>query len=652
MQNAEDVLNVYRDRGSRGLPLEDVYRQLYKPSLYLRAYGRIYRNDGAMTRGATQETVDGMSLEKIDKIIEALRFERYRWTPVRRVEIPKAKQPGKTRPLGIPTWSDKLLQEVLRSILEAYYEPQFSDHSHGFRPERGCHTALVTVAQAWRGVRWFIEGDIKGCFDNIDHQILLSILREKIHDNRFLRLIELLLDAGYLEKWDYRPTLSGTPQGGIISPILSNLYLDRLDRYVKQTLIPEHTRGTTRAKNSEYKRLQQRAWKLKKHGEPEKARDLKKQYQKIPSVDPEDPHFRRLYYIRYADDFLLGFVGPKAEAEEIKEKLARFLCDQLKLELSATKTLITHAATDAARFLGYEIATRYCDTKHDHRGHRSINGQTELRIPAKVVEERCAVYMQGGKPIHRTELLNDDDYTIVTTYQSEYRGFVQYYQLAEDIAYLGRLQWTMQSSLLKTLAHKHNTSVSKISKKHRATVQTANGPRKCLKVIHQRDKGKPLVAYFGGIPLTPTCTQDGWTGNLMRNRILESRVMRKYHARFGGGPTEKERQRHLAGGLPYHYERRDSYPSIPYFQEKGFRVWPAGWRDLEASRAFIADAQRHAGERMLGYLFTVWSDADRFLNALLGEKPPAEGPGQSEESAATLRACIESVGGRLPDAAR
>jgi group II intron reverse transcriptase/maturase len=520
MRTAEDVLNVIRDRGSRGLPLEDVYRQLYKPGLYLRAYGRIYRNDGAMTQGSTQETVDGMSLEKIDKIIEALRFERYRWTPVRRVEIPKAKQPGKTRPLGIPTWSDKLLQEVMRSILEAYYEPQFSDHSHGFRPERGCHTALTKISHVWRGTKWFIEGDIKGCFDNIDHTILLSILREKIHDNRFLLLVEFLLKAGYLEKWDYRPTLSGTPQGGIISPILSNIYLDKLDRYVEQTLVPEHTRGTRRAANSEYSRLQREAWRQRKYGDPEKAKELEKQYQSIPSVDPEDPNYRRLRYNRYADDFLLGFVGPKAEAEEIKEKLTRFLGEQLKLELSATKTLITHAASDAARFLGYEIATRYCDTKHDHLGRRCINSETELRIPAKVIEERCAIYMQEGKPIHRTELTNEDDHTIVTRYQSEYRGYVQYYQLADNIAHLGKLRWTMETSLLKTLAKKHKKSIREISKKHQATVQTANGPRKCLKVIHQRDNGKSIVAYFGGIPLRQK-----------RNAILKDQVTYRYRPR-------------------------------------------------------------------------------------------------------------------------
>ena len=184
-----------------------------------------------MTKGTTAETVDGMSLAKIDRIIDALRYERFRWTPVRRVNLPKPN--GGTRPLGIPTWTDKLLQEVIRMILEAYYEPQFSDHSHGFRPRRGCHTALSEVARTWTGVRWFVEGDIKGCFDNIDHEVMLSVLGEKLHDNRFLRLLKYLLKAGYMEDWKYGRTLSGTPQGGVVSPILANIYLDRLDQFVE-----------------------------------------------------------------------------------------------------------------------------------------------------------------------------------------------------------------------------------------------------------------------------------------------------------------------------------------------------------------------------------------------------------------------------------
>lgn len=208
MREAKTVLDIIRERGRHRSPLRDLYRQLYNPHLYLCAYGRIYRNKGAMTKGTTEETVDGMSMDKIDAIIESLRYERYRWTPVRRVQIPKKN--GKTRPLGIPSWSDKLLQEVIRSLLEAYYEPQFSDTSHGFRPARGCHTALTTVKRVWHGTKWFVEGDIQTCFDSINSEILLHILQEDIQDNRFLRLIRNLLQTGYMENGRHTPTLSGT----------------------------------------------------------------------------------------------------------------------------------------------------------------------------------------------------------------------------------------------------------------------------------------------------------------------------------------------------------------------------------------------------------------------------------------------------------
>ena len=308
MRNAETILSIIRDRGRKGLPLERVYRLLFNPNLYLTAYGKIYRNAGAMTPGVTEETVDGMSTAKIEAIIDVLRDERYWWRPARRTYIEK-KGSDKKRPLGLPTWSDKLLQEVIRLILEAYYDPQFSNRSHGFRPGRGCHTALTEVGRKWNGTTWFIEGDISDCFGSLDHDILLSILSEKIHDNRFLRLIGNLLKAGYLEDWKFNATLSGSPQGGIVSPILSNIYLDRLDKFVEQTLLTRHNCETRRKPNPEYKELKNRARRLAYWGHREEADLLFKQMKSIPTQDPNDPDYRRLRYVRYADDFLLGFSG-------------------------------------------------------------------------------------------------------------------------------------------------------------------------------------------------------------------------------------------------------------------------------------------------------------------------------------------------------
>jgi group II intron reverse transcriptase/maturase len=502
MRTAEGVLGIIRERGKRGLPLEGLYRQLYNPLLYLAAYGRIYRNHGAMTPGTTAETVDGMSLAKIGAIIDALRHERYRWTPVRRVYIEK-KHSTKRRPLGIPSWSDKLLQEVMRSLLEAYYEPQFHPMSHGFRPGRGCHTALTTIYHTWIGTTWFIEGDIAACFDTLDHAVLLAILSEKIHDARFIRLVGALLKAGYLEEWRYNATLSGSPQGAVLSPLLSNLYLDKLDTLVASTLIPAYTRGERRGANPRYRRLLWRARRLRTAGRYGEARDLRRQAQRLPSLDVTDPTYRRLRYIRYADDMLLGFIGPRQEAEEIKRRLGTFLRDQLKLTLSEQKTLITHARTQAARFLGYEIVVRANDTKHDQRGHRSINGQIGLRVPVEVVRAACDRYLRQGKPSHRKELTNDSPYSIVARFQQEYRGLVEYYQLAYNLHRLNRLKWVMEQALTKTLAHKLRLSVHQVYARFQTTIQTEQGPRRVLEVkVERRHRKTPLIARWGNVSLT------------------------------------------------------------------------------------------------------------------------------------------------------
>jgi group II intron reverse transcriptase/maturase len=497
MRDAETTLLIIEDRGKKNLPLEDVYRRFYNPDLYLRAYGRLYRNEGAMTRGATEETVDGMSQEKILDIIEKLRCERYRWTPVRRTYIEK-KGSIKMRPLGIPTWTDKLLQEVMRSILEAYYEPQFSPNSHGFRPRRGCHTALKEIFHTWTGTRWFIEGDIKGCFDNIDHTVLLSFIREKIHDNRFSILVENLLKAGYLEEWDYRPTLSGTPQGGIVSPLLANIYLDRLDDFVGTALIPRYTSGETRRRNKDYIRLIAKIQKLRRDGADETSlKPLQKEVRRIGHGDQHDPDYRRLRYIRYADDFLLGFTGPKEEAEEIKVRLEHFLRDNLKLELSPEKTLITHAGTEKARFLGYDIGVNNVPA-----GGKSMPGRIQLRLPIQKLDAKIAKYMRDGKPIHRTELRDGSDFSIVEKYGSEFRGVVQYYAFAKNRYWFHHLQWVMGLSLLKTLAHKHKSTVRKMARRLRAEVYHQGGIRRCLEVKLERDGKEPLIARFGGIRLT------------------------------------------------------------------------------------------------------------------------------------------------------
>jgi group II intron reverse transcriptase/maturase len=498
MQSAETVLGVLRERGRRGLSCEELYRQMFNPQLYLLAYGRIYANKGAMTPGATRETVDGMSLGKIGRIIDAMRHERYRFRPLRRVHIPKKN--GKTRPLGLPTWSDKLVGEVVRLLLEAYYEPVFSDRSHGFRPRKGCHTALREVANTWAGTTWFIEGDISDCFGSLDHEVMVSTLAKKIHDNRFLRLVRNMLTAGYLEDWIWNATLSGAPQGGVASPVLSNIYLHKLDMFVEQVLIPEHTRGGLRARNPEYRKVEHAIARARRRGDHVEARSLRKRLHSLPSQDPNDPGYRRLRYARYADDTLLGFAGPRAEAEEIKQRLAVFLREDLRLEMSPEKTLVTHARTGAARFLGYEISVQG-DSRQLTRGRRAVNGQIRLSVPASVIKAKSAPYLSRGKPACRNTLVNETDYTIVGSFGAEYRGIVQYYLLAGNVRRLHRLRWVMETSMLKTLAGKHGSSVSKMAARYKAKIQTSHGPRTCFEASMARDSRKELVARFGGIVL-------------------------------------------------------------------------------------------------------------------------------------------------------
>jgi len=498
MQTAEVVLNVLRERGRKGLPCEQLYRQLFNKDLYYLAYGNIYSNKGSMTPGASEETADGMSEEKIEQIIGLMRQEKYRFSPARRVYIPKKN--GKFRPLGMPTWSDKLVGEVARLLLEAFYEPQFSDTSHGFRKFRGCHTALREINNTWTGTAWFVEGDISDCFGSLDHEILLGILAEKIRDNRFLRLIRNMLKAGYLEDWTYRDTLSGVPQGGTVSPILSNVYLDKLDKFVEQELIPQYTRGATRAANPAYRQADALLRRARRRGDRAEARRLFLEMRALPSTDPMDPGYRRLKYIRYADDHILGFTGPKAEAEEIKARLAEFLRETLGLELNQQKTLITHARSQRARFLGYDITVQHSGTKISN-GRRSANGKIALKVPPDVIRAQCARYRNHGKPWHRSRLQNLDDYDIIRVYGAEYRGVVNYYLLAKDAWRLRTLRWNAETSMLKTLAAKHQSTVSKMAARHKAKAETGDGPRTCFEARRRR-RGKPdLVARFGGIIL-------------------------------------------------------------------------------------------------------------------------------------------------------
>jgi len=496
-------LEIVRKRGEKGATLNRVYNILQSKELYLMAYAKLYANKGALTPGTTpNDTVDGMSMKRIDASIEKLKEKHYTWMPVRRTYVEK-KSSHKTRPLGIPGWSDKLLQEVIRMVLEAYYEPQFRESSHGFRPKRGCHTALERIIALGTGTRWFIEGDIKGCFDNISHTVVINILKRDIKDKEFLRLIWNMLKAGFMEDWKYYGTYSGTPQGGIASPLLANIVLHELDTYVEDALIPKCTRGKKRGYNPIYKRLADAATKARKNGNMKKANELKKQYMKLSSGNPNDPNYRRLWYCRYADDFILGYIGTRREADTIKQEIQQFL-KTIELEMSEEKTFITHAMTEKARFLNYEIGYNQADnaTSITKAGYtrRNVNGKLWLSIPKDVITRWTNKVSKKDKVRQRAELLNVSDYDIIRSYETELQGLINYYSLAHNAKNRMRyLRYLWETSLLKTLSNKHKTRMSVALKKYKQ--YTSPDGRQVVGVTVERNGKKPLIATFGSKPL-------------------------------------------------------------------------------------------------------------------------------------------------------
>lgn len=496
MRNAQGYLELVRSRGQRGLELRRVYRNLQHKDLFLMAYAKLYANDGALTPGVDpKDTVDEMSLKRIEVIIEDLRAGTYQWKPARRTYIPKRND--KQRPLGVTSWSDKLLQEVIRMIFTAYYEPQFADTSQGFRPGRGCHTALRDILDKWKGTKWFIEGDLEKCFDMIGHQKLLAVINRKIKDERLIKLLKGMLEAGYMEDWRYHQTYSGVPQGNVVSPILANIFLNQLDTHIETTLIPQYTKGKKRRTNPEYNRLSQAIYKAKARADQDLYRKLVKERRTLPSKLTHDAQYRRLRYCRYADDILLGFIGPKTEATEIKHKIGSYL-NSIGLTLSDEKTLITHATTGRARFLGYDVYMAHGNSRLCHK-RRSINGTPMLSIPTEVVRDWKARRTRKGKPYHRTELLNNSDYDIVLAYNLEFQGLANYYALAHDVARkLYPVKWIFLQSLVKTLAAKHKQKATWVYKRY---YHKLNNGIKTIVVKVEREGKDPLITRFGAKPI-------------------------------------------------------------------------------------------------------------------------------------------------------
>lgn len=452
-----------------------LYRYMLRPDLYYLAYKNLYANNGASTKGVNNDTADGFSEKKIYNIIKSLQNETYTPEPARRTYLRKAN--GKMRPLGIPTFTDKLVQEALRMILEAVYEPIFLDCSHGFRPNRSCHSALKSITKGFNGVRWFVEGDMKGCFDNINHEKLVNIINAKIKDKRLINLIWKFVKAGYVENWQYHKTYSGTSQGGIISPIFANIYLHELDKFAGKIAI-EFEKPRDKLCTTEYNCIRSRVNRLnpkinKATGiEREmlisQKKELQKQLRQIPCKSQTD---KRIKYVRYADDFLIGVKGSAEDCRKIKQLLSDFISNELKMELSQEKTLITHS-NEKARFLGYDIRVRRNNSirKSGNHKQRTLSQIVELNIP---LEDKVMKFLfskdiikqdKSGNiyPNVRKSLLRCTDLEIVTAYNAEVRGICNYYSMASNFNTLNYFCYLMKYSCLKTLAHRHKSTVPKI----------------------------------------------------------------------------------------------------------------------------------------------------------------------------------------------
>ena len=518
---------------------EKIYRNLYNRNFYLVAYNKLYPKQGNMTPGSDGETIDGFNLDKIEKLIESIKNESYQPKPSRREYIPKKN--GKKRPLGIPSFYDKLVQEVVRQILEAIYENSFSTHSHGFRPNRSCHTALKEIKINFTGTRWWIEGDIKGFFDNINHNVMINILRKRIKDEKFINLIWKFMRAGYIEDFRHNKTYSGTPQGGIISPILSNIYLNEFDQYIAKYMT-KFNKGEKRSTNYKYKTIADRIYARRKiltvPNEKEKMEleeDLnkllkeRKEYQKeqhalgitnlskdaknrnfekkiykirrkLKIVQPDerakiigeikliqqelrnhktyeqmDSKYRRLRYVRYADDFLIGIIGSKDDAIKVKADLTEYLENELMIELSQEKTLITHNS-NAVRFLGYElfIDEGYLRKRLFPSGKEEVarTGVSSIRLtlPHDILRDfmlkngYITIDKKGNwKPCHRAKFIHNDPLEILLAYNAEFRGFYNYYKFAYNGRYkLVNAHFLFKQSFAKTLGAKYKSKTNKL----------------------------------------------------------------------------------------------------------------------------------------------------------------------------------------------
>ncbi|WP_378954244.1 group II intron reverse transcriptase/maturase [Pelosinus sp. sgz500959] len=503
MQKAEVILSILRDKSTENenFVFDRLYRNLFNQDFFLRAYNEIYAKEGNMTPGTDGNTIDGFGYQLIEELIGKLKNESYYPHPVRRTYIPK--KDGRMRPLGIPSFQDKIVQEILKLMLESIYEPLFLDSSHGFRAKRSCHTALYQIKQNFKGINWFIEGDIKGFFDNMSQNILLGLLKKKIKDGRIIEIIRRFLEAGYFEFHQVHDSLSGAPQGGIISPILSNIYLHELDKVMEKMEREINIKPQKKQNLAHYRVWKERDF-FRRNGDYEKVKELTKKLRSMPSRDPFDKDYKRVRYVRYCDDFIVGIHGSKKFAEEIRERIKNFLSQILELELNLEKTLITHAAKERAKFLGYEINKAKVDTKIvvDSRGRkiRAVNGKIQLLVPGEVINKKLKEFRHNHKPVQKNDRVSLKIGEIIAKYNEEIRGLYNYYCLATDISTkLAKYKYYHYYSMVKTIAKKERASVRATITKYGIDVprKQGTGTVKIIGIRYKTRKGlAKTLTYF------------------------------------------------------------------------------------------------------------------------------------------------------------
>lgn len=566
----------------------DLYRLFYKEDLYVAAYEKMKSKPGNLTPGSDSETLDGFSIKKVDSIIADMRSEAFQFKPARRIYIPKPKT-EKMRPLGLPSPVDKVVQEIMRLILEAIYEPIFLDVSHGFRPNRSPATALKQLRNTFQGVNWVLEGDIKGAYDNINQERFLNILGKKIHDQRFINLVRKAFTAGYVEdKHTVIPQLIGTPQGSIVSPIIANIYFHELDVFTlalgikieekyagKKVCRPEYTKITTRIqKNSAL--LEKNKSKLNSNGNEtdvltsinQQSKELADKIKADKLLKLKETTFKpesipiKLRYIRYADDWIIGINGPKHLIVSIRESVESFLKKELGLELSSEKTLITRFDSKHVLFLGYrakiarnkKILKTVKDGKTIYR--RTTGHLVKLTVPIPRVIERLALngYCDSnGNGISKKMWTVHEDYQIVSTYKAIILGLINYYSLADYRDQLHRIFYILRTSCSKTLAHRHKSSVKKMFTKHGKSL-------KVFKTVElPNGKTKTMVVELPKIDCSKKVPETSWKYDHNTRNPFDIQLSQRTRSKLGisfcvicsnNGPIQMHHVRHIRTAKP------------------------------------------------------------------------------------------------------